>query len=55
MVSKCVHLQIGVLLPGCVDPLTPVGVMPLRLVGVTLPGFVAPPAVLLTLELGVRR
>lgn len=49
------YVQIGVLLPGCVDPFIPVGVIPLRLVGVTLPGFVAPPAVLLTLELGVRR
>lgn len=48
-------LQIGVLLPGCVEPFTPDGVIPLKLVGVTLPGFVVPPAVLLTLELGVRR
>lgn len=49
------NLHIGVLLPGCVDPLTPVPAIPLKLVGVTLPGLVAPPAVLLTLELGVRR
>lgn len=51
------YLHIGVLLPGCVDPdpLTPDPAIPLKLVGVTLPGFVPPPAVLLTLELGVRR
>lgn len=49
------NLQIGVLLPGCVEPFIPDGPSPLRFVGVTLPGFVVPPAVLLTLELGVRR
>lgn len=43
----------GVLLPGCDDPLRPVPLI--KLVGVTLPGFVPPPAVLPTLELGVRR